>query len=101
MKMRILFAGACIAALAMPLAAQAQGVPEGANHGFHEGNHIAGPIGGVVGAAVGGVLGGVVGGINGVLGVRPHYVNYREEPEVRPLRRHRIKRHHRRYRRHG
>jgi hypothetical protein len=101
MKIKLLFAAACLAALAMPVAgAQAQGVPGGADHGFHEGNRIAGPVGGVVGAAVGGVLGGVVGGVNGVLGIRPQYVDYRAEPVVHPAPRYRHYRHHRRSRHH-
>lgn len=96
MKMKLLI-GACLAALAMPLAAQAQGVPGGAVHGFHEGNRIAGPVGAVVGTAVGGVIGGV----EGVLGINQQYVGYREEPVVRPYRYHRrYYRHHRRYRHH-
>lgn len=93
MKMKLLI-GACFA-LAMPLAAQAQGIPGGAAHGFHEGNRIAGPVGAVVGTAVGGV----VGGVEGVLGV-DHYAEYREEPVVRPYRYHRH-RHHRHYRHHS
>jgi len=64
MKVKLLVA-ACLATLALPLAAQAQespgGVPGGAAHGFNEGNRIAGPLGAVVGGAVGGVVGGVVG----------------------------------------
>ncbi len=52
MIMKLLVGGTCIAALALPLAAQAQGVPGGAVHGFHEGNRIAGPVGAVVGTSV-------------------------------------------------
>lgn len=98
--MRInLLIGACLALtmpFAMPLAAQAQGIPGGAVHGFYEGNRIAGPLGAVVGTAVGGV----VGGVEGVLGVGPSYVEYREEPVVRPYRHHHRYRHHRHYRHH-
>ena len=71
MTMKLLAAGACVAMLALPLGAQAQGVPGGAVDGYDKGDHIAGPIGGIIGAAVGGVVGGVIGGVNGVLGVRP------------------------------
>ena len=69
MTKNLLIAGDVIAAFAMPLAAQAQGVPGGAAHGFNEGNRIAGPVGAVVGTAVGGVIGGV----EGVLGVDQRY----------------------------
>ena len=72
--------------LALPLAAQAQGVPGGAAHGFHEGNRIAGPVGAVVGTAVGGVIGGV----EGVLGINQRaaaYSGYDEAPP--PAYRHR------------
>jgi hypothetical protein len=80
MKLKVIFAAACLAAL--PFAAQAQGIPEGASYGFHEGNRMAGPVGAVVGT----VVGGVTGGINGMLGVdprpaaepvRPQKVSYR------------------------
>jgi len=88
MKKTLLIAGTFIAALAMPLAAQAQGVPGGAAHGFHEGNRIAGPVGAVVGTAVGGVIGGV----EGVFGVdQRYYVN------ETPVYRHHWHRHHRRH----
>ena len=64
--------GVIVAMLALPVAAQAQGVPGGASHGFHEGNRIAGPVGAVVGTAVGGVIGGV----EGVLGINQRPVAY-------------------------
>ena len=51
MKMKLLIGSTLLAALAMPLAAQAQGVPGGAAHGFYEGNRIAGPVGAVVDTA--------------------------------------------------
>ena len=66
MKLKLIVAAAFLAAL--PLTAQAQGVPAGAAYGFHEGNRMAGPVGAVVGT----VVGGVTGGINGVLGVQPY-----------------------------
>src|SRR5664280_2761436 len=78
---------AVLAVLAMPLAAQAQGVPGGAAHGFYEGNRIAGPVGAVVGTAVGGV----VGGVEGVLGLDQRY--YVSET---PRYRHHWRRHHHR-----
>jgi hypothetical protein len=65
MKRVTVFASVFFALAALPLSAQAQGVPSGAAHGFHEGNRIAGPVGAVVGTAVGGVIGGV----EGVLGI--------------------------------
>lgn len=70
MKAKLLAAGIILGALALPLTAEAQGVPGGAVDGYHKGDKVAGPIGGIIGAAVGGVVGGVVGGISGVLGVR-------------------------------
>jgi hypothetical protein len=74
MKSPILFAVAAAATLALPLAAQAQGIPEGAVHGAAVGNNAAGPIGLVVGGAVGGV----VGGVEGLFGLRPLYASYPE-----------------------
>jgi len=63
---------AALAFIALPFAAQAQGVVQGANEGAYEGNRAAGPVGGAVGGVAGGAIGGVVGGIDGVLGIR-HY----------------------------
>jgi hypothetical protein len=62
------------AALALPIVADAQGVPGGVERGSREGERAAGPIG----AVVGGVIGGVVGGVTGVLGVdeRPRFRSY-------------------------
>jgi hypothetical protein len=79
--------GVLVAMLALPVAAQAQGVPGGAAHGFHEGNRIAGPVGAVVGTAVGGVIGGV----EGVLGINQRPVAYSGgyEDAPRPSYRHR------------
>ncbi len=74
MKSQLLCASVIVAAMSVPLAAQAQGVPGGFAHGASEGWRIAGPIGAVVGAPVGGVIG----GIEGVLGVGPSY--YQEPP---------------------
>jgi len=92
MKQNLIVASMAIVKLAMPLTAQAQGVPSGAAHGFNEGNRIAGPIGAVVGTAVGGV----VGGVEGVLGIdRRDYVSDRPEmPVYRHHWRHRHHRHH-------
>jgi hypothetical protein len=73
---KVLFAGVIMAATAMPLAAQAQGVPGGFAHGASEGWRIAGPVGAVVGAPVGGVIGGV----EGLLGIQPAYQTYKEPP---------------------
>ena len=74
------FAGVLLAAIAAPLAAQAQGVPGGAAHGFNEGGRIAGPVGAVVGTAVGGVIGGV----EGVLGIQPRPAAYSYGEDVPP-----------------
>ena len=79
MKSKVLFAGVIVAAVAAPLAAQAQGVPGGFAHGASEGWRIAGPVGAVVGAPVGGVIG----GIEGLLGVSP---SYQEPPPPRATR---------------
>ena len=69
MNSKMLFAVAIVAAVTVPLTAQAQGVPGGFAHGAQEGYRIAGPIGAVVGAPIGGVIG----GIEGVLGISPSY----------------------------
>ncbi len=87
MKLHIVFAGAVFAALACPLAAQAQGIPGGVAHGATVGGETAGPVGAVVGGAVGGVIGGV----QGLLGIAPTYAAYPVEgPPARVY-------HHRRY----
>jgi hypothetical protein len=74
MKNRFLAVGAIVAGIALPLAAQAQGVPGGAAQGAADGAAVAGPVGGVIG----GVVGGVAGGVAGVLGVdqRPRVRQY-------------------------
>ena len=71
---RFIGIAALAATIALPVAAQAQGVPGGVEHGSQEGERAAGPVG----AVVGGVIGGVVGGVNGVLGVdqRPRFHSY-------------------------
>jgi hypothetical protein len=81
MKRASVIAGVLFA-LALPLSAQAQGVPGGAAHGFHEGNRIAGPVGAVVGTAVGGVIGGV----EGVFGVNQRRASYSEFEQAPPPR---------------
>jgi Protein of unknown function (DUF1236) len=65
---------ALAATLALPVLAQAQGVPGGVERGSRDGERAAGPVG----AIVGGVIGGVVGGVTGVLGVdeRPRFRSY-------------------------
>jgi hypothetical protein len=68
--------GMVAAMFALPLAAQAQGVPGGISHGVSEGNRIAGPVGAVVGGAVGGVIGGV----QWALGVDYVPPTYSDEP---------------------
>jgi hypothetical protein len=71
MKRKSVLACVFFASLALPLSAQAQGVPGGAAHGFNEGGRIAGPVGAVVGTAVGGVIGGV----EGVFGINHHHAS--------------------------
>ena len=82
MMKQVVFAGVFIAMAALPLTAQAQGVPGGAAHGFHEGNRIAGPVGAVVGTAVGGVIGGV----EGVFGINHRHASYSEFEAAPPPR---------------
>jgi hypothetical protein len=71
---RLIAIATVAAAVALPVMAQAQGVPGGMERGSREGERAAGPVG----AVVGGVIGGVVGGVNGVLGVdeRPRFHSY-------------------------
>jgi Protein of unknown function (DUF1236) len=71
---RFIGIAALAATVALPVAAQTQGVPGGVEHGSREGERAAGPVG----AVVGGVIGGVVGGVTGVLGVdqRPRFRSY-------------------------
>ena len=71
---RFIGIAAVVAAVALPVVTQAQGVPGGIERGSREGERAAGPVG----AVVGGVIGGVVGGVAGVLGVdeRPRFRSY-------------------------
>ena len=69
MKPHFMMTPSVLVALAMPLAAQAQGVVRGAEEGAAAGNRAAGPVGGAVGAGVGGI----VGGVEGVLGIPQRY----------------------------
>ncbi|HEY6834468.1 MAG TPA: DUF1236 domain-containing protein [Pseudolabrys sp.] len=74
--MQTKFVGSMIvmAALALPIAAQAQGTVRGAQEGADQGNRAAGPIGAIVGGAVGAATG-TVGGILGV-DDRPRFREY-------------------------
>src|SRR5664279_4893453 len=69
MKPHFMMTASVLVALAMPSAAQAQGVVRGAEEGAAGGNRAAGPVGGAVGAGVGGI----VGGVEGVLGIPQRY----------------------------
>lgn len=71
---RLLGTAAIVATMALPVIAQAQGVPGGIDRGAREGERAAGPVG----AIVGGTIGGVVGGVAGILGVddRPRFRSY-------------------------
>jgi hypothetical protein len=71
---RFIGIAALAAAMALPVATRAQGVPGGIERGSRDGERAAGPVG----AVIGGVIGGVVGGVAGVLGVdeRPRFRNY-------------------------
>ncbi|GEP09628.1 DUF1236 domain-containing protein [Methylobacterium gnaphalii] len=80
MKLKTLLAVTTIA-LALPMAAQAQGTIRGAERGAQEGADVGGPIGAVVGGAVGAATG-TVGGILGV-DDRPRFRSYVRERNVR------------------
>ncbi len=74
MNTKIIGSMALLAALALPLAAQAQGTVRGAQDGAAAGDRAAGPIG----AIVGGTVGAAVGTVGGILGVedRPRFRTY-------------------------
>jgi hypothetical protein len=74
MKTKILGSMMLLAALALPVAAQAQGTVRGAEQGARQGDRDAGPIG----AVIGGTIGAVAGTIGGILGVddRPRFHDY-------------------------
>jgi len=63
---RFIGIAALVAAVALPVAAQAQGVPGGIERGSRDGERAAGPVGAVVG------------GVGGILGVdeRPRFRSY-------------------------
>jgi hypothetical protein len=73
-KTKILGSMMLLAALALPMAAQAQGTVRGAQEGARQGERDAGPIG----AVVGGALGAAAGTVGGILGVddRPRFREY-------------------------
>lgn len=85
-----LWAFALLAMLAMPFAANAQGIVGGAREGAYRGERAAGPVGGVVGGAIGAGVGGAVGGVKGVLGI----------PDRRAHRHYHHRKRHYRHRRH-
>jgi len=90
MRAKILTAITLVAALGLPLSAQAQGTLRGAEQGAAEGGRAAGPVGAIVGGAVGAATG-TVGGILGVddrprfreYVVRERRPSYRYEGDVR------------------
>jgi hypothetical protein len=90
MQTRFLVLTTLLAALALPMTAQAQGTVRGAQEGARQGEHDAGPVGAVVGATVGAVAG-TVGGILGVEDrprfreyvVRERHPSYRYDNEFR------------------
>lgn len=65
--LRYALAFAAVAVIAVPIAADAQGLVGGAERGYNAGDRALGPIGGVVGGAVGAG----VGTVNGALGIGP------------------------------
>ena len=89
MPTRILLSLAALA-VAIPLAANAQGTVRGAEQGAAEGGRVGGPLGAIVGGAVGAATG-MVGGILGVddrprfreYVVRERRPSYRYREEVR------------------
>jgi hypothetical protein len=74
MKTKFIGSMMLLAALALPVAAQAQGTVRGAQEGAATGDRAAGPIG----AIVGGTVGAAVGTVGGILGVeeRPRFRDY-------------------------
>ena len=80
MKTKLLGSALLLAALTIPMAAQAQGTVRGAEHGAAQGERDAGPVG----AVVGGALGAVAGTVGGILGVddRPRFRTYVVEQHV-------------------
>jgi phage tail tape-measure protein len=89
MRNRILIAGAALAALAMPLAAQAQnngGAAAGATTGAIGGAIVGGPVGAVVGGIGGAIVGGIAGENQARFNqyvVRQDVPSYRYQEEVR------------------
>lgn len=71
---------ALLAALALPMTAQAQGTLQGAQRGADQGARDAGPVG----AVIGGTVGAVTGTVGGILGVqdRPRFRTYVVEQRV-------------------
>ena len=80
MQTRLLSPIFLLAALTVPMAAQAQGTLRGAERGAAQGERDAGPVG----AVVGGALGAVAGTVGGILGVddRPRFRSYVVEQRV-------------------
>jgi hypothetical protein len=74
MNSKILLPLVIVAAVALPVAALAQGTVRGAQEGAEAGGRAAGPIGAIVGGAVGAATG-TVGGILGV-DDRPRFREY-------------------------
>lgn len=72
MKAQFAMAVVVVAAVSVPVAAQAQGIVGGGQQGAAIGHRAAGPVGAVAGAVVGGAVGGVVGGVKGVIGIPQH-----------------------------
>jgi hypothetical protein len=74
MQTKILVSTMFLAALALPIAALAQGTVRGAEEGAAAGGRAAGPLG----AIVGGTIGAATGTVGGILGVeyRPRFREY-------------------------
>jgi hypothetical protein len=90
MKNKLVGSMLLLTALALPLAAHAQGTVRGAQEGAAAGDRAAGPVGAVIGGTVGAAVG-TVGGILGVddrsrfreYVVREHVPSYRYDSDLR------------------
>jgi hypothetical protein len=74
MQKKLMVPAVLLAALALPLSAQAQGTVQGAAEGAAAGDRAAGPVG----AVVGGTIGAATGTVGGIIGVqeRPRFREY-------------------------
>ena len=86
MRSQIILADIAAAAVAVPLAAQAQvvnGTVNGAQRGAAQGENAGGPIGGVVGGAIGAGVGAVTGAVGTATGVVGDVLGVNQRPRFR------------------